>query len=98
MSTKPSPTESREPSLGQTSRDVEMKSLHPEASKTPIPLGEDVMQLARMGEVGAMRELFAAKKFTPNHRDEEGITPLHVRPCAISVPSEMIINSSIFSF
>lgn len=84
MSAKPSPTESREPSPGQTSHDVEMKSLSPEASKNPIPPGEDVMQLARMGEVGAMRELFAAKKFTPNHRDEEGITPLHVRSCIVS--------------
>lgn len=47
--------------------------------KGSIPLGEDVMQLARMGEIGAMQNLFAAKKFTANHRDEEGITPLHVR-------------------
>ena len=36
------------------------------------------MQLARIGEIGAMQNLLATKKFTANHRDEEGITPLHV--------------------
>lgn len=50
-----------------------------DAPKGSIPLGEDAMQLARMGEIGAMQNLFAANKSTANHRDEEGITPLHVR-------------------
>jgi hypothetical protein len=53
--------------------------MRPGPPKGSIPLGEDVMQLARMGEIGAMQNLFTAKKFTANHRDEEGITPLHVR-------------------
>ncbi|KAJ5591738.1 uncharacterized protein N7459_002107, partial [Penicillium hispanicum] len=39
--------------------------------------GEDIMQLARIGEIGAMQNLFAVKKLTANHSDEEGITPLH---------------------
>ena len=71
MSSKPSPTESQGPSPGQnsgsnsgstsasngkeTSNDVEMKSLRPDPPKGSIPLGEDVMQLARMGEIGAMQ-------------------------------------------
>ncbi|OQE42271.1 hypothetical protein PENCOP_c004G00141 [Penicillium coprophilum] len=90
MSAKTSP-EPRGPSPGQTSasttasngngtptpNDVEMKSLRPDPPKGSIPLGEDVMQLARMGEIGTMQKLFTAKKFTANHRDEEGITPLH---------------------
>jgi hypothetical protein len=92
MSAKTSP-ESGEPSPGQTPgstsasngngsstpNDVEMKSLRPDPPKGSIPLGEDIMQLARMGEIGTMQKLFTAKKFTANHRDEEGITPLHVR-------------------
>jgi hypothetical protein len=43
------------------------------------------MQLARMGEIGAMQNLFTAKKSAATYRDEEGITPLHVRSilCAI---------------
>lgn len=36
------------------------------------------MQLARIGEIGAMQNLLATQKLTANHRDEEGITPLHV--------------------
>ncbi|OQE93711.1 hypothetical protein PENNAL_c0005G11614 [Penicillium nalgiovense] len=90
MSAKTSP-ESGDPSPGQTSgstsasngngsstpNDVEMKSLRPDPPKGSIPLGEDIMQLARMGEIGTMQKLFTAKKFTANHRDEEGITPLH---------------------
>lgn len=93
MSDNPSP-ESWGPSPGQTSgstsasngngtatppNDVEMKSLRLDPPKGSIPLGEDIMQLARMGEIGTMQKLFTAKKFTANHRDEEGITPLHVR-------------------
>lgn len=52
--------------------------MRPDAPKGSIPLGEDIMQLARLGEIGAMQNLFAAKNLTANHRDEEGITPLHV--------------------
>lgn len=58
--------------------DVEMKNMQSNAPKGSIPLGEDIMQLARIGEIGAMQNLFATKKLTANHRDEEGITPLHV--------------------
>ncbi|CAI7672984.1 unnamed protein product [Penicillium pancosmium] len=57
--------------------DVEMKNMQSNAPKGSIPLGEDIMQLARIGEIGAMQNLFATKKLTANHRDEEGITPLH---------------------
>lgn len=58
--------------------DVELKSMRPDAPKGSIPIGEDIMQLARIGEIGAMQNLFTTKKLTANHRDEEGITPLHV--------------------
>lgn len=59
--------------------DVELKTMRSDAPKGSIPLGEDIMQLARIGEIGAMQNLFTTKKLTANHRDEEGITPLHVR-------------------
>lgn len=52
--------------------------MRPDAPKPSIPLGEDIMQLARIGEIGAMQNLFTTKKLTANHRDDEGITPLHV--------------------
>ncbi|KAJ5621218.1 hypothetical protein N7528_006001 [Penicillium herquei] len=91
MSSKPSPSETLSsspsvPTSGSTpangkgtspNTDVELKSMRPDAPKQSIPLGEDIMQLARIGEIGAMQNLFATKKLTANHRDDEGITPLH---------------------
>ncbi|KAI9373150.1 hypothetical protein BJX61DRAFT_400622 [Aspergillus egyptiacus] len=55
---------------------VELKSMNQERSRS-IPLGEDIMQIARIGEVSVMRSMFDEKKFTAKHKDEEGITPLH---------------------
>ena len=82
MSFKPSPSETMGSSpSGQTSgstptngkdatppnADVELKSVRPDAPRPSIPLGEDIMQLARIGEIGAMQNLFATKKLTANH-------------------------------
>jgi hypothetical protein len=43
-----------------------------------LPVEEDLMQLARLGEIGAMQKLFDTKKYNAKYKDEEGITPLHV--------------------
>lgn len=48
-----------------------------------IPLEEDIMQLARLGEIGAIQRLFASGKFDAKYKDEEGITPLHVCICLV---------------
>jgi palmitoyltransferase ZDHHC13/17 len=45
-----------------------------------LPLHEDILQLARLGEVSAIRTLIKDGKFSAQHRDEQDITPLHVRP------------------
>ena len=60
---------------------VELKTMNSErgAARGSIPLGEDIMQIARIGEFPAMQRLFDEKKFSANHKDEEGITPLDVR-------------------
>lgn len=50
-----------------------------ESVKGAIPLGEDIMQVARIGEVSVMQRLFDTKKFNAGYKDDEGITPLHVR-------------------
>ncbi|QKX59009.1 uncharacterized protein TRUGW13939_06138 [Talaromyces rugulosus] len=42
-----------------------------------LPVEEDIMQLARLGEIGAMQKLFDTKKYNAKYKDEEGITPLH---------------------
>lgn len=47
-------------------------------NKAPLPIEEDIMQLARLGETVAIRKLFDCGKFDVKYRDEEDITPLHV--------------------
>ncbi|KAF2665673.1 palmitoyltransferas-like protein akr1 [Microthyrium microscopicum] len=45
--------------------------------KPKLAIEEDIMQLARLGEIKAIQDLFASKKFTAKYADEQGITPLH---------------------
>lgn len=47
-------------------------------AKPSLPIEEDIMQLARLGEIGAIQKLFDGKKFDASYADEQGITPLHV--------------------
>lgn len=63
----------------QTSDGVEMKNLGDGSGKgSSLPVEEDIMQIARIGDVAAMQRLFETKKYTAKYADEEGITPLHV--------------------
>lgn len=39
---------------------------------------EDIMQLARLGEIAPVKRLFDEGKFRADYKDNEGITPLHV--------------------
>jgi hypothetical protein len=48
-------------------------------NKPSLPVEEDIMQLARLGEIGAIQKLFDSGKFDATFKDEQGITPLHVR-------------------
>lgn len=52
-----------------------------------LPLHEDIMQLARLGEIEPVKKLFEDGKFDAQYQDAEGITPLHVRPKTISCPA-----------
>lgn len=56
---------------------VELKDVRAVQSKLPVE--DDIMQLARLGEVGAIQKLFESGQFDAKYKDEEGITPLHVR-------------------
>lgn len=69
------------PTLTQQDDAVELKNMESgaETVKTPLPIEQDIMQLARLGEIGAMQKLFESKQFDAKYQDEEGITPLHVR-------------------
>ena len=39
---------------------------------------EDIMQLARVGDIQGIEKLYESGKFIATYCDEEGITPLHV--------------------
>lgn len=49
-----------------------------------LPLHEDIMQLARLGEIGPIQTLFETGKFNAKYKDQEDITPLHVSQDMIS--------------
>ena len=83
MSARPSPPSGRSQlnSLDDTrtlsDENVELDDL-PDAQSN-VPLEEDVMQLARLGEIGAIQKLFDSGKYDAKYTDDQGITPLHVR-------------------
>lgn len=56
---------------------VELNNLA--AQQPHVPVEEDVMQLARLGEIGGIQRLFDEGKCDATYKDDQGITPLHVR-------------------
>ena len=56
---------------------VELKNIQ-DGGKSALPIEEDLMQLARLGEIGAIQKLFEKGKYSATYKDEEGITALHV--------------------
>ncbi|KAI4205585.1 MAG: hypothetical protein LQ350_000364 [Teloschistes chrysophthalmus] len=48
-----------------------------EDSEQKLPLHEDIMQLARLGEIGPIQKLLDEGKFKADYRDAENTTPLH---------------------
>lgn len=55
---------------------MELKKM--QGAEEDVGFQEDIMQLARLGDVGGIQKLFDQGKFSPSYKDEEGITPLHV--------------------
>lgn len=54
--------------------EVEMGSLPGDAQTQE----DDIMQVARVGDVPAMEKLFESGEYDATYHDDEGITPLHV--------------------
>ncbi|KAG5297717.1 palmitoyltransferase akr1 [Histoplasma ohiense] len=70
------------PKLSTRENELELKDIKPEDGnsgnpKPSLPVEEDIMQLARLGEIAAIQKLFESGKFNARYADEEGITPLH---------------------
>ena len=57
---------------------MELRNVDGSAAEKKLPLHEDVMQLARLGEIGPIQKLFEEGKYDAKYKDEESITPLHV--------------------
>jgi palmitoyltransferase ZDHHC13/17 len=75
----PATTRSTEPSPHSASEDVELVPVQNGDVKAPLRLEEDIMQCARLGETGLIKKLFDAGRCDAKYKDDEGITPLHVR-------------------
>jgi hypothetical protein len=56
---------------------VELSDL--EASPPQLPVEQDLMQLARLGELRGIQKLFDSGRYSAKSTDEQGITALHVR-------------------
>ncbi|KAL8854950.1 MAG: hypothetical protein Q9221_000146 [Calogaya cf. arnoldii] len=54
-----------------------MESHNVEDPESKLPLHEDIMQLARLGELGPIQKLLDEGKYTADYSDAENITPLH---------------------
>lgn len=55
---------------------VELEDMEqPDGAPSP---DEDIMQLARLGDIGGIQRLYNSGRFDASYCDAEGITPLHV--------------------
>ena len=57
---------------------MELDQMKPADDGVKLPLHEDIMQLAMLGELGPIQKLLDEGRYTITHKDEQGITPLHV--------------------
>ena len=68
---------------GRVAADDDMEMDQIASSEEPkLPLHEDIMQLAMLGEISPIQKLIDEGKSSADFKDREGITPLHV--CKIS--------------
>ena len=49
-----------------------------ESRRPPLPIEEDLMGLARLGELRGIQKLFDSGRYSAKSADEQGITALHV--------------------
>ncbi|KAL8949190.1 MAG: hypothetical protein Q9222_004685 [Ikaeria aurantiellina] len=80
-STQASPTANVPPKTPAASPEVStvgrMELDKMDDSESKLPLHEDIMQLARLGEIGPIQKLLDEGKFRANYTDAQNITPLH---------------------
>lgn len=77
---------------------VELSDL--ESTPPQLPIEQDLMQLARLGELRAIQKLFDSGRYTARSTDEQGITPLHVRTHVVEAhmsPVTDVVYSGLLS-
>ena len=57
---------------------MELDQVKPAIDMVKLPLHEDIMQLAMLGELGPIQKLLDEGKYSVKYQDAEEITPLHV--------------------
>lgn len=76
------PTLNKEMELGTVSAPGQAEGAGSTAGEPATP-ENGIMQLARIGDIVAMEKLFESGESDATYSDDEGITPLHVRPHAL---------------
>ena len=71
---------------------VELEDMLPASPDPP----EDIMQLARLGDIQGIERLYASGKFDAAYHDDEGITPLHVIPLSLLQDSFFSCTPNIY--
>ena len=63
---------------GGESNGMELEQIKSTEDELKLPLHEDIMQLAMLGEISPLQKLLDDGKYSIVYRDKEDITPLHV--------------------
>lgn len=72
---------------------VEMEEIISPGS--PVNPDEDIMQLARLGDIQGIEKLFGSGKFDGTYADAEGITPLHVCVYSAEALGQLLISLAV---
>ncbi|KAL9109046.1 MAG: hypothetical protein Q9227_006286 [Pyrenula ochraceoflavens] len=72
----PNNAKTRATSPNNATEAVELTNVSNDTKKKD-PDGEDLMQFARLGDVGSIQKLFENGRYNATYKDGEGITPLH---------------------
>jgi palmitoyltransferase ZDHHC13/17 len=78
----PAPNNAVAPAQPPSKSGTATPKLNNEVELGQLPVDEvknDIMQMARIGDIPAMEKLFESGDYDATYTDDEGITPLHVR-------------------
>jgi palmitoyltransferase len=63
---------------------VELRDMIASEPPTPLPLKDDIMKLAMHGDDIAIRALLDSGNVSADFRDEDGLSPVHVRDPSVA--------------